>query len=185
MTKRIYFAADVHGSEEIWRKWITAMDYYKPNILILAGDLTGKAVCPIVASSNGVHECNVFGRKWVLKTDKELQDMIRKLEFVGHYPFVCTLDQFNEISANWAKVGKKLIQEQMAIRMKRWLDLLAEKINSKLDKCIVMPGNDDEFVIDPVIKSYEDRGITYPLGNVIDLGYNYEMISLDYVNSTP
>ena len=73
----------------------------------------------------------------------------------------------------------------MVNRMKRWLDLLAEKVKSKLDKCVVMPGNDDETVIDPIIKSYEDRGITYPLGEVIDLGYNYEMISLDYVNTTP
>jgi len=41
---RIFFATDVHGSEHFWRKWISAASIHKANILMLCGDLTGKAI---------------------------------------------------------------------------------------------------------------------------------------------
>ena len=43
----IFFATDVHGSEICWKKFINAGKFYEADIIILGGDMTGKAIVPI------------------------------------------------------------------------------------------------------------------------------------------
>jgi Icc-related predicted phosphoesterase len=95
-----------------------------------------------------------------------------------------TREEVTELQNDKRKVDA-LIKELMTTRIKEWLDFLVEKVDLKTIKAIVMPGNDDERVIDPVIQSFEDKGIIYPLDRVVNLCYDYEMISMDYVNPTP
>ena len=45
---RIFFATDIHGSETCWRKFLNSGKHYEANIMILGGDMTGKALVPIV-----------------------------------------------------------------------------------------------------------------------------------------
>jgi Icc-related predicted phosphoesterase len=47
-----------------------------------------------------------------------------------------------------------------------------------------MPGNDDEFVVDPVIQSFEKDGIIYALDKILDIE-GHEVVSFEYVNPTP
>ena len=47
---RIFFATDIHGSEVCWRKFLNAGAFHKADVLIMGGDMTGKAMVPIVAS---------------------------------------------------------------------------------------------------------------------------------------
>ncbi len=49
---RVFFATDVHGSEVCWRKFLNAGKFHKADVLIMGGDMTGKAMVPIV-SRNG------------------------------------------------------------------------------------------------------------------------------------
>jgi len=39
---RVFFSVDVHSATTVWRKWISAVSIYNADVLILAGDLTGK-----------------------------------------------------------------------------------------------------------------------------------------------
>ena len=48
MKVRLFFATDVHGSEVCWRKFINSAKHYEANVLILGGDMTGKAIVPVV-----------------------------------------------------------------------------------------------------------------------------------------
>ena len=48
---RIYFATDIHGSEVCWRKFLNAAKFYNADTLILGGDVSGKAVVPVVATT--------------------------------------------------------------------------------------------------------------------------------------
>ena len=48
MKVRLFFATDVHGSEVCWRKFINSAKHYEADVLILGGDMTGKAVVPVV-----------------------------------------------------------------------------------------------------------------------------------------
>src|ERR671934_2196180 len=59
---RIYVASDFHAAEKAWRKFLNAirMNVYKADVALVAGDLTGKAIVPIVRS-NGGYEAELFG----------------------------------------------------------------------------------------------------------------------------
>ncbi len=47
---RIFFATDIHGSDVCWRKFINAGTFHKADVLVMGGDMTGKAMVPIVAN---------------------------------------------------------------------------------------------------------------------------------------
>ena len=48
---KVFFATDIHGSEICWRKFLNAAAFYKADMVILGGDVTGKVMVPIVSSS--------------------------------------------------------------------------------------------------------------------------------------
>jgi Icc-related predicted phosphoesterase len=73
---RIFFSVDVHGSTLVWRKWVRAYDVYRVDTLVLAGDLTGKVLVPIIKQSDGVWTATYFGRRWVLKSEGVLRGYI-------------------------------------------------------------------------------------------------------------
>ena len=50
---RIFFATDVHGSEICWKKFLNAGAHYGADVVILGGDMTGKALVPVVDEGNG------------------------------------------------------------------------------------------------------------------------------------
>jgi Icc-related predicted phosphoesterase len=79
---------------------------------------------------------------------------------------------------------EKVMKEAIVERTRQWIDLLVERIDTKKIKAIMMPGNDDHFEVDDVIKAYEDEGVIYPLDKVVDIA-GFETISLDYTNPTP
>src|ERR687897_1502260 len=45
---RVFFATDIHGSETCWRKFLNSGKHYEAKVMILGGDMTGKALVPIV-----------------------------------------------------------------------------------------------------------------------------------------
>jgi len=49
----LYFATDLHGSEVCFRKFVAAAAFYRADLLVLGGDLTGKLVTPIVDRGDG------------------------------------------------------------------------------------------------------------------------------------
>ena len=50
---RLFYASDLHGSDLGWRKFLSAGRVYEASALIMGGDLTGKAIVPIVRDGDG------------------------------------------------------------------------------------------------------------------------------------
>ena len=50
---RVFFATDIHGSETCWKKFLNSGKHYEANALVLGGDMTGKALVPIVDRGGG------------------------------------------------------------------------------------------------------------------------------------
>ena len=48
---RVFFATDIHGSEVCWRKFLNAGAFHKADVLIMGGDMTGKAMVPITGAN--------------------------------------------------------------------------------------------------------------------------------------
>jgi len=179
----MFFAVDVHGSTAVWRKWVNVVNIYKVDVLILAGDLTGKAVVPIF-DKNETYEATVLGRKYTAKGQEELQKIKDTIENMAYYYAIMTPNEANEVSKDPKRVDN-LFRSAMIERLKKWLDLLLEKVDTKNTVAIVMPGNDDEQYIDETIKSYSDRNIIYPLDKTVPLPHNLELVSHEFSNPTP
>lgn len=67
MNVRIFFAADVHGSDVCFRKFLNAVKIYKVDVAILGGDLTGKLVIPVVRIGEKHYEADFANRRWTVK----------------------------------------------------------------------------------------------------------------------
>lgn len=180
---RLFFAVDVHGATTVWRKWISAVDIYKTNGLILAGDLTGKVLVPIIDQGDGTFKASYYGKTWLLKDEAEIQDFERKLDNGGVYYKRMKKDEVERMKEK-PELVSETINKLMIERIRTWLNLLVEKVNTKEILTVVMPGNDDEFVIDPVIKEFEDKGIIYPLERIVEIE-GHEMASIAHTNPTP
>ena len=50
---RMFFATDIHGSEVCWKKFLNSGAHYKADVVVLGGDMTGKALVPIVDDGDG------------------------------------------------------------------------------------------------------------------------------------
>ena len=57
----LLYAADMHGSEQVWRKFVNGAKFYGADTLILGGDLTGKIMVPIAEEKPGRYVAQVFG----------------------------------------------------------------------------------------------------------------------------
>lgn len=180
---KIFFAVDVHGATTVWRKWISAVSIYEADALILSGDLTGKVLVPIIRQEDNTYKASYFGTTWILKDEKEIANFEEKLSNASAYYVRVTKEELQELKNDPEKVRKIMLNE-MVKRMREWLNLLIEKVDTKKILTIVMPGNDDEFVIDPVIKEFESFGIIYPLDKILEIE-GHELLSFEYVNPTP
>jgi uncharacterized protein len=175
----IFFSSDVHGSELCWMKFINAARVYKASVLIMGGDLTGKAVVPIVRVGATNYEMDFMGRRSHLDAEA-LGEAQRRVRFNGFYPYVCEPDEMLELanSNHLDQVFRKLIQEQIA----RWMEIATERLAPAGVACYVMPGNDDEMFVDEILDRMDY--ITNPDMRVVPVG-SYQMLSCSWVPPTP
>ena len=63
---KIFFASDLHGSNVCFKKFVNGAKFYNADVLVLGGDLTGKAVIPIAEQSDGSFLAFQHGESLVL-----------------------------------------------------------------------------------------------------------------------
>ncbi len=180
---KLFFSVDVHGAESVWRKWLKVPEIYGVDALLLCGDLTGKSMVPIIDQGNGIHEAFYFGKNWKIEEGPELDAMENRIMDAGAYTMRCGKDRVRELQNDPASV-EKIMMKMIMDRMNRWMEMILDRIDPGKVDIIVMPGNDDDWQVDDVIRAYEDRGIQWCLGGVTRV-LGAPMVSLDYVNPTP
>jgi Icc-related predicted phosphoesterase len=176
---KIFFATDIHGSEICWRKFLNAAAFYKADMVVLGGDVTGKVMVPIT-SYHGYWEVTIRGERIRLETREQLADAEKRIRDRGSYPTVVTPDELQALRAEGA-ADRRFVQE-MSRSLDRWLDMADGKLRGGDIPCILNGGNDDFFEIDPIVES--SPCVTFAEGKVLDLG-GYYMISMGYTNPTP
>jgi len=176
---RMLFAADVHGSEKVWKIFLRGAKTYEPNVMVMAGDITGKAIIPLVKKGDK-YVYQLFRSKCEVK-ESGLEKAMNEIRMYGFYPTVLTPEEVEEIKGDKKKM-EELFKRVICHELDRWMEMVEEYVPKDIT-VIVNPGNDDEFYTDDVIKKHSDR-VVYPLGKVVDL-YGYEMISCEWVNPTP
>lgn len=176
----LFFSSDVHGSEKCWMKFVNAAKFYGARALIMGGDITGKALVPIVRDGKGRYTMEFLGRRSRL-TDDALPEAEKRVRFNGFYPYICDPDEVARMESNPAHldhVFKTLMSEQLA----RWLAIAQERLEPLGVQCFVMPGNDDDFFIDGALNG--SPYVTNPDLKVVPLG-PYQMLSCSWAPTTP
>jgi Icc-related predicted phosphoesterase len=179
---RICFTTDIHGSEECFKKFVNAGKFYKADVLILGGDITGKAVVPIIEKSDGTFHCRFLGESLTVKRESELENLMKRIKSVGYYPYQTNPSEGEELSKNQHKLNEvftKLMRESIA----EWVKMAEERLKNTGIKCYISPGNDDDYSIDAILE--ESKYIINPDGKIVTLKDDLEMISIGNANLTP
>jgi Icc-related predicted phosphoesterase len=177
---RIFFATDVHGSEVCWRKMINAGKFYEADVLVLGGDMTGKALVPIMQEGN-IFKVS-FLEQELTATEKDLPGVERMISDRGYYPLRVDGDMVEAL-----KQDKELVERTFTGHVletaERWMRYADERLSQWGIPCYVCPGNDDMFEIDEVI----DRASHVHLceGKAIELDKDWTMVSTGWSNPTP
>jgi hypothetical protein len=179
---RFFFVSDVHGSERCFRKFVNAAKFYSVNVIILGGDLTGKAIVPILRASDGTFTYEYMGEKTTLKNEEGLKSTCAVLSDKGYYPYVTDNEEIVELQADKAKL-RDLFLNLMKERLRSWVRFAEERLKGSNVQCFMSPGNDDPLEIDEALS--ESETVTNPENKVVTLGGRYEMITLGYTNPTP
>lgn len=179
---RIFFAADVHGSEVCFRKFLNAAKIYKPDVMILGGDLTGKLVIPIVKIGGIHYEADFVNRRWKVEEGEELDKLLKMIRDTGFYPKIMDEEEYYKAKSD-VSLTKKLFDEVSAEIMRSWIKMAEERLKNTGVECYIMPGNDDSKIIDEVLK--ESDFVVNPDEKVLEIKGGFEMLSLGASNPTP
>ena len=171
---KILFATDVHGSDIVFKKFINAGLIYGVDAFIIGGDITGKALHPIVDLGNGRYEYE--GREY-----SDIKPVIEEIRSKGEYYVIVSKEEYEEMKNN-----KKLVDEAFKRAITEvilgWDRIASEKLKDKKTPIYINLGNDDPEYLFDVLKQTENFVVTE--GEVIDIK-GHEMISFGYVNPTP
>src|SRR6201998_1123884 len=118
---KIFFATDIHGSEICWRKFLNAAAFYKADLVILGGDVTGKVMVPIT-SHNGYWEVVFAGETLRLESKEELEKIQTQIRNRGSYPAVMSPDELTHLSKEEGAVDERFSAEMLS-SLDRWLDM--------------------------------------------------------------
>jgi uncharacterized protein len=180
-TASLYYASDVHGSDQCWRKFLGAGRFYGVDALIMGGDLTGKAIVPIERRGSDEFRGAFLGEVRSGSTPEELNQLLDAVRYNGMYPWLATRAEIVAAEAD-TNVQERLFDEVIVDELRRWIALADERLARYGIDAYVMPGNDDPWSCDPVLEAASH--VVACDDRVVRVG-PHEMISCAYANPTP
>lgn len=180
-TASLYYASDVHGSEQCWRKFLGAGRFYGVGALVMGGDLTGKAIIPIAREADDAYRATFLGEQQTARGEEQLRELLKAIRYNGMYPWVATAEEISAYAAD-ASARDRLFDEVMLAELARWIELADERMSEYGIDVFVMAGNDDPWECDTVLGGASH--VTLCDDRLVRVG-PHEMISLSYANPTP
>jgi len=179
---RIFFVTDLHGSEICWRKFLNAGAFYRADVVILGGDITGKAMVPIVRRAAGTWEAALQDHLETLETERELDEFGKRVMNRGYYPIRVSEEEYRALQADEDLVDKRF-KEAMLEGTERWIAMAEERLAGTGIRVVACPANDDVFEIDDLLagaRVVETGDEDHP----IELD-GFTMVSMGWTNPTP
>jgi uncharacterized protein len=147
---KMFFASDLHGSNVCFKKFVNSAQFYGVDVLVLGGDLTGKAVIPIAEQQDGTFIALQHGESIRIADKNEVDDFVKRQGNMGFYPAVMSEAEYQRLRADpeaQAVLFKKLVLE----RVREWAAFAAQKLKGTEIPLVTVPGNDDFVEIDEIL----------------------------------
>ena len=182
MAKRLklYFATDVHGSEKCFRKFLNAAAAYGPDVMVLGGDIAGKAVQAIDDLGGGRFRTVFRGTTHAIDDAEELARVERMISDLGYYPYVCPPGELDARIADGSV--ETLLEDLMERRLAAWMELADERLRRSATPAFWMLGNDDPPRLAAVLDRAPWGG--HCEGRVVEVD-GYSLVSWGFSNPTP
>ena len=179
---RILFVTDLHGSEFTFRKFLKALEIWKPDVFIGGGDVAGKGLLPILDSGNGTVRMRFMGEERDIPRE-QLPEARARADQLGFYPYVADaagLQLLQSDEEESARVFDELMQE----RWRDWLERLDRRCAELQLPAFVIAGNDDPWSLD-AISDEEREWVKAADGRVLPLADEWTLLSCGLANPTP
>lgn len=177
----ILYAADIHGSDRCFRKWLNAGAHYGVDILIVGGDMTGKILVPVYRTTTG-WSAEWDGDQVALATEAEHAAFAKRLREQGVYTHDSTPEEVAAIRADMG-VERAVFAAHKVRQLEEWIALADSRLAGTSIRAYVMAGNDDAVDVDGVLDSgtlIRDVG-----GRITELGPGIHMASVGESTPTP
>ena len=179
---RLFFAADLHGSEPTFRKFLGAAGAYRADALVFGGDIMGKALVPIVRE-NGAYRAHYQGSDHAFEQDG-LAAFTRSVEVPGFYWQVMGREEYEAADGDpLATMG--LFQEQASRRLAAWIDLAEERLRGTGVRLYLTGGNDDDPTVLQELDRSDGEHVVACEGRIVDLDGEHTMITVGLSTVTP
>jgi uncharacterized protein len=179
---KLFYVTDLHGSEICWRKFLNAGKFYNADVVILGGDITGKAMVPIVQRASGVWDASLQDHLETLETEGEVERFSKRVMDRGYYPIRVSGEEYQALQGDEDLVDKRF-KEVMLDGTERWIAMAEERLAGTGIRVVACPANDDMFEIDGLLAGasvVETGDEDHP----IQLG-DLTMVSMGWTNPTP
>jgi len=179
---KLLFATDLHGSTACLRKVVAAAKRHEVDYVILGGDLTGKAMVPVIREGNGRYHAYLFGSRHEAETKEGLAKLTDLIASVGHYSHVCNAAEARELESDPARLDA-VFAEKMRERLIAWLEYLEAGLAPAGIGCYIIAGNDDVRELDTILNA--SPFVVNVDGKVVPLGDHHELVGLGDSVITP
>jgi Icc-related predicted phosphoesterase len=162
-----------------WRKFLNAAKFYDADVLICGGDMTGKAIVPIV-EENGHFTVTLGGQAQTVTSD-QVSDVEGQIRRKGYYPLRMSVERLHELDQHPERRAETF-QVVMLEGVQRWMEMAKDKLGGSGVRIFVCPGNDDEMEVDDVVRKSEM--VQLGEGQMLEID-GFTMISTGWSNHTP
>jgi uncharacterized protein len=178
---KLFFATDVHGSEMCFRKFLNAGQVYRPDVMVLGGDIAGKAVQAVEDLGGGRYTTTFRGHRHDIEDAEELARVERMISDVGYYPWRSQPGELDQRIADGTV--DELLLDLMRQRLERWMEMADERLRPQGKQVFWMLGNDDPPSLDEPLKNAPWG--QHAEGHVLALDDDHQLISWGWSNPTP
>ena len=179
---RVFFATDIHGSERCFKKFLGAAKFYKADLLVLGGDITGKLVIPIVDLGNGSFSADYLGKEQIAKSPDEVRRLEQLIADSGYYYYHCGKSDMDDLKASKERIDALFIRV-MKETLVRWVEYAEQTLRGTGTMCYITGGNDDMGEVIDAIQ--ETDHVKNPDNRLVKIDATHEMVSMGWSNPTP
>ncbi|HYT00063.1 MAG TPA: metallophosphoesterase [Thermoplasmata archaeon] len=180
--KRLFLAADLHGSEIVFRKFLAAAKFYEADALLIGGDITAKAISPIVQQRDGRFSTRLVGQSRENLKESEVAPIQKAIADSGQYPARLSEEEYAALRADPTKVDR-LFTELMIDQIRRWTNMAEEHLARLGIPLFWIGGNDDkEEALATVVSTPH---VHYVDETVARFDEDHEILGFGWTNPSP